>query len=89
MSLKKITVEIERCFKFSSTNSIGCHLRFPRSQMPVLFNPNPTFFSFRNCTYTSPEKNKILSSTYLLKEISKMKIIEKKAASVNKKKHCI
>ena len=81
MSLEKVTVEIERWFSSSSTNTTDCYLRFFLSRLPILLNPKPHSSHFETVHI------QILSSTCILKEISKIKNIEKKVASVNEKKN--
>ena len=84
MSLEKIAVEIERWHSSSSTKTRGCHLWFPWSGLLVLLIQNGILLISKLYIYKS-RKNKFLGSTCLLKEISKIKNIEKKNASVNEK----
>ena len=86
MYLEKITVEIERWFNSFSTNNTGCHIQFPWSQVPILLNPKWHFSHFET-VHIQSRKNKFLSSTCLLKEISRIKNTEKNVASANEKKN--
>ena len=86
MSSEKITVEIERWYNSSSTNTTGCHLWFPWSRLPILLNPKPHSSHFETVRIHKSRKNKFVSSTCLLKKISKIKSIEEKVVSVKEKK---
>ena len=87
MYLEKITVEIERWFNSSSTDNTGCPIQFPWSQVKCQsYLIQKDIFLISKLYIYKSRKNKFLSSTCLLKEISGIKNTEKNVASPNEKK---